>query len=177
MENEIWVKIPNFPDYEISNYGRIKSFKRGKEKIMKLQLNENGYYYCFLFEDKKSKKVKPHQLVAIIFLGHSLCGMDLVVDHIDGNKLNNHVSNLRIVTPRKNSINYRNLNSKTYTSKHVGVHIAKWKDRYNKECVAIRACIHIKGKNVSIGTFKTEEEAHLAYLEKLNEISCSEILP
>lgn len=177
MENEIWIKIPDFPDYEISSHGRIKSFKRGEEKIIKQHVGDTGYYRCGLFKDGKAKQIKVHQIMAVSFLGHTLCGMKSVVDHIDSDKLNNNLSNLRIVTSRQNNINYRIYNSDKYTSKYVGVFIEKRHGKNNEQRIRIRACIGIKGKKVKLGTFKTEEDAHLAYVKKLNEILCSENLP
>jgi lipopolysaccharide export LptBFGC system permease protein LptF len=48
------------------------------------------------------KSVNVHQIVACIFLNHQINKNTFVVDHIDSNKLNNHVDNLRIITNREN---------------------------------------------------------------------------
>lgn len=40
MTNEIWKQIEEFPDYEVSSLGRIKSLKYGKEKILKQNINQ-----------------------------------------------------------------------------------------------------------------------------------------
>ena len=44
MENEIWKPIPNYDGYEVSNYGRVKSLKLGRELILKPFISKRGYY-------------------------------------------------------------------------------------------------------------------------------------
>ena len=170
IKNEIWRKIPNYPDYEVSNLGRIKSLKYNKKYILKLQLNAYGYYHCTLRKDKKRTEISTHQLVAIVFLNHTPCGMTLVVDHKDGNKLNNNVDNLRIVTNRENITNCFRKDLHKQTSKYVGVYISKFKDKKGTEYSYIKSRIVINGKSIHLGIFKTEEEAHNAYQEKLKNI-------
>lgn len=81
----------------------------------------------------------------------------LVVDHINGNPLDNRKCNLRIATKSQNKIN-----SKKYTgnrtSKYKGVH-------YNKRDNIWLARIGINRKRIYLGSFKTEKEAALAYNE------------
>ena len=81
--------------------------------------------------------------------------MSKVVDHIDGDRLNNDVSNLRIVSNRENTSSYKNK-----TSKYVGV-------SYHKRSKKYQSSIYLNGKSTFIGRFDTEEEAHKAYLSKL----------
>jgi len=70
---------------------------------------------------KDIKSFKVHKLVAIHFLNHNPCGYKVVVDHIDGNPLNNHVNNLRLVSSRENiNLGY---DKKNTTSKYRGVHL------------------------------------------------------
>ena len=145
--------------YEVSNLGRVKSLKFNKEKILKAGVNANGYLQVNLFKDGKCKARKVHQLVAVAFLGHKPCGMKLVVNHIDIDKLNNNVSNLEIVTARENS-NHKHLKS---SSKYTGV---AWHKR-NKKWAAY---IAINGKQKYLGYFTDEIEASNAYQLKLSEI-------
>lgn len=82
----------------------------------------------------------------------------MVIDHIDGNSLNNQRKNLRIVTPRQNSLNRRKGKGAT-TSKFKGVN---W-DKFRKRWVAqIRV---FKKHPKRIGVFLSEIEAALAYNE------------
>lgn len=169
--NEIFKPIPGFEGiYEVSNFGNIKSLPRVKlnkgkhpfylkEKILSLAKDKNGYYTVSLTKDGTRKTYKPHQLVAIVFLGHKYCGMKLIVDHIDNNPLNNHIDNLQIITQRHNA----SKDQKNKTSKYTGVY---WFKAYNKW----RAYIKIGSKQIHLGYYINEEDANLAYQNKLKEI-------
>lgn len=101
---EIWVPIEGYEDsYHVSNLGRIKSFKNGKETILKLSTNENGYKVFYLNKPKtKRKLIKVHRLVAKYFIPNP--ENKPYVNHIDYNPSNNVVTNLEWVTPKENSI-------------------------------------------------------------------------
>lgn len=156
--NEIWLPVVGYEGlYEISNLGRVKSTKFKNEVILKPQIRA-GYYSVRLYIDSKYQDIKVHQLVAMSFLGYIRNGLqDIVVDHIDDNKLNNNVLNLQLITQRLNASKSR-VNNSGYT----GV----YKTKYNK----FRATIKINKKYNHIGYFNTKEEAHLAYQNKLKEI-------
>lgn len=112
---EIWRDICGYEGlYKVSNYGRIKSLSkrvvRGfcevvtKEKIMTLQRCKskgNGFYVqVTLSKDGIQKSHRIHRLVAHAFLKRkSGCNQ---VDHIDGNKENNKLDNLRWVSQTGN---------------------------------------------------------------------------
>jgi len=102
MEEEWKIAVK---DYEVSNKGNVR---RGN-KIIKCSLNNRGYKYFQLVKDYKRTNHLIHHLVAKCFIGERPDG--LVIDHIDQNKLNNNVENLRYVTQQINCINnkyYRN---------------------------------------------------------------------
>ena len=140
--------IPDYEGiYEISNFGRVKSFKCNKERILKAVLNPRGYLHVSLYKDNKQKSYQVHQLVAIVFLGHTPCGMDLVVDHIDDNKTNNRVDNLQIITQHDNTNKYG-------TSKYKGIAFNKRDNKW----MAYYKC-PIKKKQLHIGYYFTEAEA------------------
>lgn len=80
-----------------------------------------------------------------------------VVDHIDGNTKNNKIENLRIVTYRENNLNR--------TIHREGRLFGSFKKR-----TKWGAKINIDGKNVYLGMFKDQEEAHKAYVRKYEEI-------
>lgn len=78
----------------------------------------------------------------------------LIVDHIDGNGLNNQKSNLRICTKKQNAQN--RASSKNKSSDFLGVH-------YNKKHGEFRAHIRVDGVGIHLGCFKSEWEAAVAY--------------
>ena len=104
-------EIPSFEDYFIDNDGNVFSNKLiGKSKIKRnfKQLKTkmcNGYKIIQLHKDKKHKNCFIHRLVALTFIGQP-SSPDLVVNHKDGNKLNNTPENLEWVTHRENSQHY-----------------------------------------------------------------------
>jgi hypothetical protein len=156
--NEIWKNIKGYnEDYQISNLGRVKSLKYGKEKILKQGYSGNPKYPAVTLSiNRIQKKEKVHQLVAIAFLNHKKQGHKLVVNHIDFDVNNNRLDNLEVVTNRENC----NLKHKKSTSKYTGVYlINEW-----------RATIQINGKQKHLGSFKNEYDAHLAYQKELNLI-------
>ena len=85
--------------YLVSNFGEIKGIKTGK--IRSKNINHEGYYFVSI--SLGSRKIKPcikvHIAIADTFIGYS---ENLVVNHIDGNKLNNNVENLEFCTNIEN---------------------------------------------------------------------------
>ena len=145
--------------YQVSNLGRIKSLKYGKERIMSGGIDKAGYNTVALYKNNIGKTYKVHQLVAIHFLNHIPNGMNIVIDHIDLNKLNNNVHNLRIVSQRENS-NKKHIKS---SSSFVGVSWDKFTGKWKSKIV-------INGKTKHLGRFTDELEAFNAYQTALKTI-------
>ena len=115
--------------YQVSNDGRVRSLDRVK-KIksrnqhgeylasrqlrgveLKHQIDVDGYYRVLLFDNAGKKRFRPiHRLVAEAFVSGDT---SLVVDHVDGNKTNNHYSNLEFVTVKENTNRAENLGLRT----------------------------------------------------------------
>jgi len=155
FENFEIVAIPDFPNYFISIDGDVYSDKWKKIKKMKPFINKKGYLRVHLFVNKKRYEMKNHTLVAKTFL-YNIYNKDQV-DHIDGNKTNNHVDNLRFCT---NSENQKNC-CKRITNKSgiLGVYlkndnrwVAKWTD-FNANS---------KTKSFSIKKYGEQEAKQLA---------------
>ena len=89
---EIWKPIKDFEYYFISNFGRVKSTKFGKERILKLTKDKDGYLIVNLYKNNKSKTFKVHRLVAEVFLPNPYNLPQ--VNHKDENPQNNIVTNL-----------------------------------------------------------------------------------
>ena len=165
MEKEIWKDIPQYEgQYQASNLGRVRSLDRVvvnsngivrslKGKVMKQSCG--GGYLQVALNSKRTKRV--HQLVAMAFLGHVPCGHKLVVDHMDDDKHNNKLSNLKIDTNRGN------LSRRGGSSKYVGVTWCKPNKKW-------RAQIRVGGKGYALGYFTNEIDAYKAYQKKLKEI-------
>lgn len=99
---EIWKPIVECNgEYLVSNHGRVKSLKYGKERILKPFLFVNGYLGVDIrYSNKKRKIHKIHRLVAFSFIPNPENKGD--VNHKDGNKRNNHILNLEWMTRSEN---------------------------------------------------------------------------
>lgn len=112
---EIWKTIINYENYEVSNYGRIRSFvnnklnKRKEKKIIKPILTKYGYYRLTLCNEEGHKIFNVHRLVAQAFLENY--DEKLQVNHKDENKINNNVDNLEMCNSKYNC-NYGTRNKK-----------------------------------------------------------------
>lgn len=93
---EIWTDIEGFENYQVSTWGRVRSSKC----ILKPYENQKGYLKVGLRKDGKCHKKRVSRLVAQAFIPNP----DELpqVDHIDGNKQNNSVTNLRWVDNKTN---------------------------------------------------------------------------
>jgi hypothetical protein len=90
--------------YAVTRNGFVWAYpnkSRNEGRWLKQATDRYGYAYVGMFKEGKLKKLKVHRLVAQAFL---VASDNPHVNHIDGNKLNNNVSNLEWVTPKENKI-------------------------------------------------------------------------
>lgn len=146
----------------VSSFGRVKSLHYG-EKVLKQPISVR-YRFVVLCNNKYRKRYFTHVLLAIVFLNHKPSGMNMVVDHIDGNRLNNNLSNLRVVTQRENASICFRIDKNKFSSKYIGV---TWDKRRKKWFARIYIS---RGKFKFLGYFNSEMEASIEYQKSLNEL-------
>ena len=164
MEKEIFKDIPEYEGiYQVSNLGNVKSLnycRTGKQRVLKGHIKTGGYYGVSLCKNSKKETRRIHQLVAVVFLNYKFCDFpNKVVDHIDSNKLNNHLNNLRVITQRENCSKERSIKS----GLPVGVYFNKSRNKF-------RADIRINGNRYYLGYYNTIEQASQAYQNKLKTL-------
>ena len=145
-------KIEGFENYSVSNLGVVRNDKKGR--ILK-QSNNDGYKVLRLNDILH----RAHILVAKAFIPNP--ENKECVDHIDTNRANNNVSNLRWATPSEN--NYNASISKNNTS---GIKGLSWHKKSNKWEVNITH----KGKKYHLGLFSDKNEAIKVRQLKANEL-------
>lgn len=155
MEEEYRI-INGFEKYEVSNLGNVRNVRT--QRLLNLCIS-NGYYQVNLHGDKITKPIRVHRLVALAFIDNP--DNKKFVDHIDSNKLNNNVTNLRWATPSENGQN-RGIqkNSKS------GVKGVFWENKAKKW----RSQITIDGIKIHIGYFESIEDAKQSRINKANEL-------
>ena len=121
MEN---IKIKNVVGYEelysIDENGNVyskRSWRGVKNRILTPSKNEYGYLRVFLTKNGKTSGITIHKLMTITFLGERKDGFQ--VRHLDGNKQNNSLSNLKYGTALENA-NDRKLHLKTAFGERIG---------------------------------------------------------
>lgn len=154
---EEWKPIVGFDNYLVSDLGRVMNAKRGT--IMKQATQRNGYKYVSIRNNEgKQKSPMIHRLVGQAFLGLDVSDKWQVMMHLDDDKTNNVVSNLKVGTYEENN---------AYKVKGT-LGVFQLKDgRWRGYC-------NYKGKRYNI-TRNTKEEA-LAWREsKLTQLKLEEI--
>lgn len=110
---EIWKNIDGYEgQYQVSNYGNVRGLERKvsnhtgiltvKPKMLKQGKNHKGYPIVYLSKNNKQKTITVHRLVAIAFIPK--IENKPQVNHIDGDKTNNHVDNLEWCDNSENQI-------------------------------------------------------------------------
>ncbi len=143
---ETYKKIEGFENYSVSDFGNARNDKTGR--VLKPTSNALGYLQVALMENKTPHVKRLHQLVATAFLvnpENKKC-----IDHIDNNRKNNNLINLRFATHSQNQQN-RSM-SKNNTSGFKGV-------SWNKNIMKWTAVIEVNYKTIRLGSFINKEDA------------------
>ncbi len=158
---EIWKEIPEYEGYyEVSNYGNIRTMNRFivnskgiKSYYVSKYRNPSVYDYRIILLSKngKVKGFKISRLVALLFVS----GRNLeknIVNHIDGNKLNDYFKNLEWCTSSQNSIHSFEKGMSIKKNKVSGIFYEKRRNKW-------ASYLYRNNKNIFIGRFNTQEEA------------------
>lgn len=152
MTEEIWKDIIGFEGlYKVSNLGNVFSIRNNIN--LKKCFDKDKYHQVTLTVNGKSKSKRVHRLVIEAFEGKS----SLHVDHINGVKTDNRLSNLRYVTPRIN-----NMHRTTMKRGFVGV-------KYYQELDKWSSSISIEGKFYYMGVYEDKEKALEIYNKAVDD--------
>lgn len=170
LNGEIWKDIPGYEGrYQVSNMGRVKSLdritidKHGRNKRLKGQIiapkkgtvKGHDYVNVIIYKDLRDKTFRIHVAVMLAFVGER--PENHVIDHINGDGLDNRLVNLRYCTKRENAI-FDNVKRKKTHSKYLGVTRTSWNEK------RWMAHIRINAKQYNLGSFENEIDAHNAYV-------------
>jgi len=157
LDFEFFLPIDGYDNYFVSNFGNVKNSKTNR--ILKSGNHPKGYKLVDISKNGIKKTFTVHRLVALAFLENP--DNKQMIDHIDENKSNNNVKNLRWATSKENGCNQgKQINN---TSGFKGV-------SFNKHANKYQASININGKIKYLGVFETAEEASQAYEAKAKVI-------
>ena len=136
------MEIENFPNYIITRDGNVYNKKGHK---MTQVIHKNGYYQVCLRNNPVQKNLSIHRLLAIHFIPNP--NNYLFVDHINRNKLDNRLENLRWATPLQNQQNVGK--QKNNTSGHKNIHFRTCRQRWSYQ-------YRVKGKIIYRRTFRNK---------------------
>mgnify|MGYP000232644080 CR=1 FL=1 len=121
------------------------------------RINSKGYRQIGITINGKQKQIRSHRLAWFIYYGE----LPNVIDHIDKNKLNNRITNLRSCTDQEN-----NFNRGIYSNNTSGYKGVSW----NKRCKKWTSHINSNGSLIRLGSFDCPKKASKAYQAKAKEI-------
>jgi len=134
--------------FRINDKGKLERLYYGKWKEIPVIANHTHEYCRVRFLDKI---IRYHVVLWILYTGKDVPS-NMVVDHINGDKLDNRIENLRMVTQRENAQN----NCKHRAGKVLGCRYAPYLQSYIAQ-------IQIKGVNINLGVYPNLELAQKAY--------------
>ena len=151
FEATMFKRIEKYPHLFASKCGKIYSEK--SNRILKQSNQSNGYLVIGVYDAsiKNAKMLLVHRLIASAWIGLDLDKdtAKIVIDHINNDKKDNRVKNLRITTSRFNT-------TRGMTNKHGYTGVSKDNNEFG-------AYINILGLKIYLGVYKTPEQAHARY--------------
>ena len=125
-----WRVITDLPNYEVSTDGQVRNRKKGR--LLKTSPNGCGYLSVRLYKDNKGHTKKIHRLVGLTFLPNP--DGKLEIDHINRNRTDNRLENLRWATSSENQQNTGRQSNNTTGFKHI-----KSRNTTDRWCIEIRS--------------------------------------
>ena len=156
LQLTVWLPIEGYENYEVSICGQVRNIKT--KRILKQNICNAGYYIIKLYKNNYAKNYKVHRLVCKTFKPN-LDNTKKCVDHVDNNKLNNTISNLRWCTHQQNQHNRQLNKNNTSGIKGITWENEKW-----------RARIVFNNKKSSLGYFDTLEEAKIVRYQAAKQL-------
>jgi hypothetical protein len=139
---ETWIPIVNFPDYQVSDDGRVRSRSRGNQwRTLKPIVDRDGYHRVDLCNLGRRSRRGIHVLVAEAFIGPTPEGME--VCHQDGNRSRNIASNLRYDTHAENMKDIRR-------HRRMRWDVAKLRERTPAELRAVESFRHFEAESKTV---------------------------
>jgi hypothetical protein len=168
LQGEEWLSVVDYEGlYEVSNYGRVKCLSNSatrKEKILKPQIQRDGYNRVTLSKKGQKKRVPIHRLVAIAFIPNPL--QKEQVNHLDADKLNNKLTNLQWATRKENiahaiALGLMKKNNKAVIATHLDTgeqhQFESQSEASRKHCVSMNNIYNVlQGKTSHINRWKFE---------------------
>lgn len=178
-EKEIWKIHPVYTEYEISTFGNVR--RKSNQYVMTASINSRGYSVVHLragIKTKNGKCCRVHKLVAETFIGDAP-GPEYECDHLDRNRQNNYVGNIRWTTHPENMANCRKRHKQVFMNRPAIVLLDKETHELIREFkhleevvqelgispVAVRDNIHGYKPPYKFGYFMTKDD----YLKKIAE--------
>ena len=156
MEFQLYERKFKFVDDELFSFYKFGNSKKKIWHKIKLSLDKYGYKVFGFTIKGKTKHFRFHRVMYYAYNNQwdiYDSSKDNCIDHIDGIRTNNHISNLRNVTQQENCFNTR---CKGYY--------------FHKKTGKYQAHIQLNGKLIHIGCYDSEDEAREAYLNKKAEV-------
>jgi len=152
-------------DRPLHHFNSERSYKmwKAKESGKRItNLNTDGYYIVYTNTiNNKVTRFKAHRIIYVI-ANNTNDFQNLLIDHIDCNKLNNNPENLRLATATENQCNRGK--QKNNTSGHKNIY-------FHKKCQKYTCSITVNKKQIHLGVFETLESAIETRDKKIKEIA------